>query len=304
MEDIYDTWVEDFGVDGFRIDTMKHVNLEFWQQFLPHIQDTAQDADKPHFFAFGEVAEENSTPFLSRFTTAGRSQAVLDFTFQKQARAFARSAATDGLRDRFEQDDWFTDADSNAYQLPTFLGNHDMGHIGMFVRDDNPGADEVRAAPARHAGARAHVLLARQPGRLLRRRAGLHGRRQRPGRAPGHVPQPDSEYNNLDDDGIDPLNGQNLSDAGKNDNLGSDVTPAVDNFDPSHPLYRKIRELAQLRQAHPGAGRRRAADPLLLAGRGDPRVLAHGRPPAGRVPRRAQQLRVAADRDASTRTRA
>jgi hypothetical protein len=36
MGDIYQTWV-DFGIDGFRIDTVKHVNLQFWQQFIPGI---------------------------------------------------------------------------------------------------------------------------------------------------------------------------------------------------------------------------------------------------------------------------
>jgi len=251
MEDIYDTWVEDFGVDGFRIDTMKHVNLEFWQQFLPHILDTAHDVDKPRFFAFGEVAEENSTPFLSRFTTAGRSQAVLDFTFQKQARAFARSAATDGLRDRFEQDDWFTDADSNAYQLPTFLGNHDMGHIGMFVRDDNPGADESELL---RRDTLAHELMYFSRGNpvvYFGDEQGFTGAGNDQAARQDMFPSLDSEYNNLDDDGIDPNNGQNLSDAGKNDNLGSDVTPAADNFDPSHPLYRKVRQLSALRNAHP-----------------------------------------------------
>ena len=45
-----------------------------------------------------------------------------------------RSTAADDLRDFFAGDDWYTDADSNVYQLPTFLGNHDMGRIGFFVR--------------------------------------------------------------------------------------------------------------------------------------------------------------------------
>ena len=47
-----------------------------------------------------------------------------------------------------------------------------------------------RAAAARPARARADVPLPRQAGRLLRRRAGLHRRRRRPGRPPGHVRQP------------------------------------------------------------------------------------------------------------------
>ena len=69
---IYDTWIRGFRIDGFRIDTMKHVNLEFWQQFLPHIEATATAAGRPDFFAFGEVFDSFSNPFLSRFTTAGK----------------------------------------------------------------------------------------------------------------------------------------------------------------------------------------------------------------------------------------
>ena len=37
------------------------------------------------------------------------------------------------LADMYAGDDYYTDADSNAYNLPTFLGNHDMGRIGKFV---------------------------------------------------------------------------------------------------------------------------------------------------------------------------
>ena len=190
MQDIYDTWVEDFAIDGFRIDTMKHVNLEFWQQFLPHILETAHDAGKARFFAFGEVVEENSNPFLSRFTTAGRSQAVLDFPFQKQARDFACSRPTDRLRELFAQDDWFTDARLERLPAAHVPGQPRHGPRRHVRARRQPGRAGVRAARARQARARAHVLLARQPGRLLRRRAGLHGRRERPGRAAGHVPQP------------------------------------------------------------------------------------------------------------------
>ena len=128
---------------------MKHVNLEFWQQFLPHILGDRDERRQARFFAFGEVAEENSNPFLSRFTTAGRSQAVLDFTFQKQARDVRRVA---GRPTRCASASRRTTGsptrDSNAYQLPTFLGNHDMGHVGMFVRDDNPGAPESSCSSA------------------------------------------------------------------------------------------------------------------------------------------------------------
>jgi alpha-amylase len=251
MEGIYDYWIRNYGVDGFRIDTMKHVNLEFWQQFLPHILATARSVGKPNFFAFGEVADQVSNPFLARFTTAGRSQAVLDFPFQQQAREFAASHPTDQLRTLFAEDDWFTDADSNAYQLPTFLGNHDMGHIGMFLRDDNPGAPESELLE-RDVLAHELMYLARgNPVVYFGDEQGFTGAGNDQAARQDMFPSKDLEYDNIDDDGTDPLNGNNLNDGGKNDDIGSDVTPMAGNFDPSHPLYRTIAALARLRAANP-----------------------------------------------------
>src|SRR4030095_13104141 len=50
--------------------------------------------------------------------------------FQDAARNFA-SRGTDpaSLTSFFAGDDWYTDADSNAYQLPTFLGNHHIARL-------------------------------------------------------------------------------------------------------------------------------------------------------------------------------
>lgn len=135
MVDIYSYWIEEFGVDGFRIDTTKHVNMEFWQVFGPDILQAAADAGIDDFFAFGEVFDQQfGSPFMSEFSTEGKLQSTIDFGFQVAARGFAsQSAPTDDLRTFFESDDYYTDADSNAYAQPTFLGNHDMGRIGRFV---------------------------------------------------------------------------------------------------------------------------------------------------------------------------
>jgi glycosidase len=133
MGDIYKTWV-DFGIDGFRIDTVKHVNLEFWQKFIPDILGEAQRIKNDDFFAFGEVYDGNPEA-MSQFTTSGKLQATLDFGFQQQGVDFAKGKPANVLADFFAKDDWYTDADSNAYQLPTFLGNHDMGRVAMFLKD-------------------------------------------------------------------------------------------------------------------------------------------------------------------------
>ena len=88
MIDIYEHWIADFGVDGFRIDTMKHVDDEFWQQFGPEVLQFARDHGKREFFMFGEVFDTTKA-FTSHFTTHDRMQAVLDFPFQDAARNFA-----------------------------------------------------------------------------------------------------------------------------------------------------------------------------------------------------------------------
>jgi glycosidase len=134
MEDIYRAWV-DFGIDGFRIDTVKHVNLEFWQEFSPAMLEEAQVVGTDDFFMFGEVFDANPA-FQSTYTTAGKLPATLDFGFQSAAVAVTNGKPTTTLADMFAGDDYYTDTDSNAYNLPTFLGNHDMGRIGRFVGGD------------------------------------------------------------------------------------------------------------------------------------------------------------------------
>lgn len=143
MTKIYKSWV-DFGVDGFRIDTVKNVNMEFWQQFAPAITARAKRIGNGDFFAFGEVYD-TSPEVRSQYTTTGRLQATLDFGFQDQSRRFDQGKRTSDLAAFYAGDDYFTDADSNAYALPTFLGNHDMGRVGYFIKTDNPtaGPDEL-----------------------------------------------------------------------------------------------------------------------------------------------------------------
>src|SRR4029079_10671565 len=144
MIDIYKFWIREFKVDGFRMDTMKHVDDAFWQKFSPAIERYANQQGIRDFYRFGEVAEGFDVGLTSHYPIHDDVQGVLDFLFQMSAVDFAgKSLPTNSLRDFFLKDDWYTDGDSNAYNLPTFLGNHDRGRIGMFVRNNNPGADEA-----------------------------------------------------------------------------------------------------------------------------------------------------------------
>ncbi|MEZ4658411.1 MAG: alpha-amylase family glycosyl hydrolase [Caldilineaceae bacterium] len=49
MIDIYKDWISNYDIDGFRVDTVKHVNLEFWQAFIPAILEHAAALGKETF---------------------------------------------------------------------------------------------------------------------------------------------------------------------------------------------------------------------------------------------------------------
>ncbi|WP_433584918.1 pullulanase-type alpha-1,6-glucosidase [Microbacterium hydrocarbonoxydans] len=130
---VYDKWV-DLGIDGFRIDTVKHVNFEFWQQFTTEVLDYAHSKGNDDFFMFGEVYDADPVK-LAPYVRDTDMNSVLDFTFQSSAVSYSSGNSAKGLQTLFAGDDRYTTADTSATALPTFLGNHDMGRVGSFLQN-------------------------------------------------------------------------------------------------------------------------------------------------------------------------
>jgi hypothetical protein len=143
MIKLWSDWITKFDIDGYRIDTAKHVNPEFWNAFLPKIMAAAKAAGKPDFGVFGEVYDANPY-YLSTFVHDQSFPSVLDFAFQRHGLGFAK---TDGqvprLIDMFNQDDLYTTATQSAYGIPTFMGNHDMGRVGYFIESATYGDEDL-----------------------------------------------------------------------------------------------------------------------------------------------------------------
>jgi glycosidase len=231
MTRLFRSWVA-FGVDGFRVDTTKHVNIEFWQRWAPAMLREADRIGNDEFFMFGEVFDPNPN-FPSIFSTKGLLPAVLDFGFQNRAQGFAAaSSPTEDLQAFFAADDWYLDADSNAYSLPTFLGNHDMGRIGMFVSNANPGASDDELLD-RDLLAHALMYFARgMPVIYSGDEQGFTG-------AGGDQLARQDMFPSLTEEYWD------------DDQIGTDETPKDDNFDIDHPIYETLADLAEVRAAHP-----------------------------------------------------
>jgi glycosidase len=144
MIEIYGGWIDRYGVDGFRIDTARHVNPEFWQAFVPAMLRRAAAQGIPHFHIFGEVSTSDiDVALLARYTRVAKLPAVLDFAFANAVRAtVAGNAGTDKLARLFADDSLYEGGEQTALQLPTYVSNHDSGRFGFHVRAARPQASD------------------------------------------------------------------------------------------------------------------------------------------------------------------
>ncbi|MEU6858248.1 pullulanase-type alpha-1,6-glucosidase [Glycomyces sp. NPDC046736] len=226
--DVYADWIADSGVDGFRIDTVKHVNLEFWPQFLAGVREAAE-AKGIDFFAFGEVYS-GDPGYTSTFVRQGELDAVLDFGFHGAATGFTTgSSSAQGLATLYASDPLFTSGGTDALAMPTFVSNHDIGRVGRTIAETTDEDTWTDRAILAHE---LMFLTRGQPVVYYGDEQGFTGEGGDDYARQSMFASQVAEY--LDDDLI-----------------GTDATHAEDNFDTSHPIYEAIAELGQLRKDHP-----------------------------------------------------
>ncbi|MGW0363198.1 pullulanase-type alpha-1,6-glucosidase [Streptomyces sp. NPDC002990] len=250
MEKIYEKWVRDFDIDGFRIDTVKHVNTEFWTQWATALDKYAAERGREDFFMFGEVYSAD-TAVTSPYVTQGRLDATLDFPLQDAIRSYASQGGQAARLASVLGDDYrYTSGKANAYEQVTFLGNHDMGRFGTFLKQDRPGAGEQELLD-RYRLANELMFFSRgNPVVYSGDEQGFTG-------AGG------------DKDARQPLFASQTADYLDDDQLGTPRTHASDAYDPAHPLYRQISGLSKLAKEHPalrdGVQSERLADGSVYA---------------------------------------
>lgn len=231
--------------DGFRLDTVKHVEMGFWQAWAPAVHAAAAARGKARFFLFGEVFDGDDAKCASYTGTVGGGPHKLDSVVD-----YPLYFATNGV---FGGSGWPVDvanrwASLGLYdagvreQLVTFLDNHDNSRfLGFGIANQ----DESRARAAI-----AFLLSARGVPCLY------YGTEQ--------------EF----DGGGDPWCREDMWD-GQWDFGPSDG----DNFDLAHPLFQWTRAWTDHRRRH--LSLRRGATTVLAATSGGPGVLAYQRVATG-----------------------
>ena len=121
---IFQGLIEATDCDGFRVDTARHVEMEFWETFLPAIYTHAASLGKTQFLVYAE-AWRYSDGEVGAFTATNRFNSTLYFPMAGTMEGvFFRGQNTSQLTDRYNGLDQY---DPRArYQLVSFFDNHDM----------------------------------------------------------------------------------------------------------------------------------------------------------------------------------
>ena len=238
--EVFGSWIDRFGVDGFRIDTAKHVNPEFWQAFVPAMLERAKARGIPNFHIFGEVYQDTMEPgTLAVHTRVDRYPSVLDFAFRAAAlQTLAGDKGTGTWERLFFGDPLYEGGADKAMQLPTFLSNHDAGRFSMFVRRALPNAGDEEVLDRVALGHVMMLTLRGVPTIYSGDEQGFVSDEGDQGAREDMFPSKVAIYND-------------------NDLVGTESTTAVSNFDRNHPLYRLITTVAKVRTDTPALRRGR-----------------------------------------------
>lgn len=154
MVNVYVDWVLETDLDGFRIDTIKHVEYGFWDYFAPEVRRRLAERGKTNFFMFGE-AFDGRDDLIGSFTLPGRLDSV--FYFSQKFRVFDDVFMNGGPTTGIEA--LLTERAANYGHEPqaggigvapdaalvNFIDNHDVSRF-LFSRGDEQGQDALRAA--------------------------------------------------------------------------------------------------------------------------------------------------------------
>ncbi|GAC30550.1 alpha-amylase family glycosyl hydrolase [Brumicola pallidula] len=231
MTQIFKNIIDEFKPDGFRIDTVKHVDLGFWQSFGPAIIAHAKTVGIPNFHIFGEVYDGNPA-VLSKFTTAGKLPSVLDFGFHFNVKdSLFENKDVNRLGQLFDNDDYYRDADSAPDLLMNFLSNHDAGRVGWFI---NQGFKNISEAEKLQRSVLGHAFMYMSRGIPVV----YYGDEQGFTGDGGDV----DAREDMDPSLVDVYNDNAL--------IGTRQTTADDNFNQKHPIYQSLQKFAKLRADH------------------------------------------------------
>ena len=129
-------WVKDFGIDYFRVDTVKHVENDTWAELKNALTEVDSDFKMIGEYAGGGYASNGNT------LGTGEMDSDLDFDFNDQATNFVKGNIS-------SVESFLTSRNSvlnNTYMTGQFLGSHDEDGFKKKLLDGGMAEDAATAA--------------------------------------------------------------------------------------------------------------------------------------------------------------
>lgn len=129
-------WVKDFGIDYFRVDTVKHVENDTWAELKNALTEVDSDFKMIGEYAGGGYASNGNT------LGTGEMDSDLDFDFNDQATNFVKGNIS-------TVESFLTSRNSvlnNTYMTGQFLGSHDEDGFKKKLLDGGMAEDAATAA--------------------------------------------------------------------------------------------------------------------------------------------------------------
>lgn len=142
---VFRDWITETNIDGYRIDTVKHVEPDFWAEWAPAIRAHAADLGKENFLLFGEVFDGDDV-LVGSYTQPGLLDANVDFAAKYRVfrGVFKEGAPTSTVAALHaeRQANWGAEPQDGGVgvaprDLPLgFLDNHDVARFLWQEEDD------------------------------------------------------------------------------------------------------------------------------------------------------------------------
>lgn len=137
-------WITDTGIDGFRLDAVKHIKIEWLLDLRARVKADIEPMSGQHFYMVGETFTGDK-PTINKYVGCDKLDGQFDFPLRMQMalNVLMRKGAMNELAD-------FMDANDNYYNgggsvMSTFIGNHDIPRAIHLAEDvplwDNQWAD-------------------------------------------------------------------------------------------------------------------------------------------------------------------
>lgn len=111
-------WIEETNIDGYRLDTVKHVPKSFWEEFTKEVKSVKED-----FFLIGEVWDTDPR-YVAAYEETGIDSFVDFALYNEISRVFSKPNESLGrLETIYAHNSTYF---SNPHMLGTFIDNHDV----------------------------------------------------------------------------------------------------------------------------------------------------------------------------------